>query len=231
MSRISAVMAVYNGERYLRECLDSMLGQSRPPDEIIVVDDGSTDSTATIVESYGPRIILLRQANAGQAAGFVAGLARGSGDLLAFNDADDIWMPDRLAHQLEHLEADDTLDAVYGLSEQFVSPELPAEDQQRFAPREPILAGEAAQCALLRRSAYHRIGGFDRTLQAASFIEWLGRAKRAGYRSLMLDEVVHRRRLHPDNYGRTSQTERDRNLLSALRASVMSRRRESSRSG
>jgi glycosyltransferase involved in cell wall biosynthesis len=226
VNRISAVMAVYNGERYLRECLDSMLGQSRPPDEIIVVDDGSTDRSSAIIEGYGRQVTSLRQPNAGQAAGFVAGLALATGDLLAFNDADDIWIENRLARQLEHLEADDTLDAVYGLSEQFVSPELPVEDQRRFTPRQALLVGEAAQCILLRRSAYDRIGGFDPTLRAASFIDWLGRAKRANYRSLMLDEVVHRRRLHPGNYGRTSQNERDRNLLSALRGGVMSRRRQ-----
>jgi hypothetical protein len=83
-----------------------------------------------------------------------------------------------------------------------------------------MLAGEIAQAMLLRRSAYERIGGFDPSVRALGFADWLARAKHAGLRSVTLADVVHRRRLHLTNYGRTSAAERDRELLATLRRHI-----------
>ena len=77
---------------------------------------------------------------------------------------------------------------------------------------------------LVRRTSFERIGPFDATLLAASFFDWLGRAKTAGFKSLMLPDVVHRRRLHLTNYGRVNTVVRDERLLLALRRQIARRR-------
>ncbi len=221
---VSVVMAVWNGAAYLAECLDNILAQSRPADEVIVVDDGSDDGTPRILDAYRPAVTVLSGPRGGQAAALVRGLGVASGSLLAFQDADDLWPADKLAFQIAELERDDALEAVFGMSRQFVSPEH--RDNARLAPREELLKGELTQCMLIRRSAFARIGGFDPSLKGAHFVDWLARAKRAGLIYSVPDKVVHLRRLHPENQGRVATKDRDHNLLNALHRNIRRRRGE-----
>jgi len=96
---ISVVIPAYNCQAYIRRAIDSVLGQSRPADEIIVVDDGSTDGTAEAVRTYGAKVILIQQENAGVSAARNAGIRAASGDWIAFLDADDEWLADKLQAQ------------------------------------------------------------------------------------------------------------------------------------
>jgi len=91
MSRTSVVIPTYNRAAYLSEAIESALAQSRPPLEVIVVDDGSTDQTAETVRRFGDRIRYLRQANAGVAAARNTGIAAARGELVALLDSDDAW--------------------------------------------------------------------------------------------------------------------------------------------
>jgi glycosyltransferase involved in cell wall biosynthesis len=216
---VSAIIAVRNGANYLRESIESMLAQTVAPDEIIVVDDGSTDNTAAIACSFGSVVRVVSQPNAGQAAATAHGIGLATGSCIAVNDHDDLWVPEKQQWQLAALAADPSLDLVYGLCEQFVSPELDEEEQRRFAPPTPILPGALLQAALVRRSAFDRVG-IDPTLRGAGAADWMGRASEAGITRYMLDQVVLRRRLHPTNYGRTNAAERDKYLLSVLRAKI-----------
>lgn len=217
---VSAIIAVRNGANYLRESIESMLAQTVPPDEIIVVDDSSTDSTAAIARSFGGVVYVATRPKAGQAAATAHGIDLATGSCIAVNDHDDLWVPEKQELQLAALAADPSLDLVYGLCEQFVSPELGAEEQRRFAPPSPILPGALLQAALVRRRAFERVGPIDPTLQGAGTADWMGRASEAGITRRMLNQVVLRRRLHATNYGRTNAAERDKNLLSVLRAKI-----------
>ena len=96
---ISVVIAAYNAAKYIRETLDSVLAQSYPPLEIIVVDDGSTDETAAIVRSYAGRVRLVQQENRGEPAARNVGIRHAKGDYIAFVDSDDLWMPEKLERQ------------------------------------------------------------------------------------------------------------------------------------
>jgi len=218
---VSVVITVYNGARYLRESIDSILGQSLPPLELIVVDDGSADETPAILASYGDAIRVLSQANAGQSAAMTAGIAMARGNMLAFNDADDVWPPQRNELQVSALTRDLSLDAVFGHSEQFVSPELDEDTRRRLAPPHMIFAGEVATCMTIRRSAFDRVGNLDPEYRSSYFIDWLGRAKRSGFKTLMLDDIVLLRRLHENNWGRSQSQSRDRLLLKALRQHIV----------
>jgi len=98
---VSAVIPVYNGAGFIHRALDSVLAQTHPVEQIIVVDDGSTDKTASAVSEYGGRVEYIYQPNAGAAAARNTGIRAVRGDWVAFLDSDDEWLPDRLARQFE----------------------------------------------------------------------------------------------------------------------------------
>lgn len=218
--RISVAIAAYNAEAYLAEAVASVLGQTRAPDEVIVVDDGSTDRTADILRGFGDRIVHLSQPNRGQAVAINRALARATGDALAFCDADDVWMPRKLALQEELLARTDEIEAVFGQIRQFVSPDVPEADRARLQPPQEFMRGEAKQAMLVRKDALARIGPFDESLPATFFIEWLGRAKRLGLKTGYVEETIAGRRLHLGNGGRTNAAAQDIETLMALRRAI-----------
>ena len=108
---VSVVVPAYNAAAYIGDALSSVLAQTRLPEEIVVVDDGSKDGTVAAVEeptkkaAAGHLIHLVRQPNAGVMAARNRGIAEAKGEWIALLDADDIWFPDKLAHQVRHLDS------------------------------------------------------------------------------------------------------------------------------
>lgn len=101
---VSVVIPTYNRAHFIGEAIASVRAQTYPCSEIIVVDDGSTDHTATVVAALGPGIRYLQQPNAGPAAARNHGIANACGDLIAFLDTDDRWRPQKLERQVALLE-------------------------------------------------------------------------------------------------------------------------------
>lgn len=101
---IGVVIPAYNSANYIRRAIDSVLAQTHQTDEIIVVDDGSTDDTATVVGGYGSRVKLIRQANAGASVARNTGIKAATSEWIAFLDSDDEWLPEKLELQVELLE-------------------------------------------------------------------------------------------------------------------------------
>ena len=97
--KVSVVVPCYNGAKYLRETIQSVLAQDLPVLEIIVVDDGSTDDSADIAESFGAPVRVIRQSNQGESVARNRGIDEARGDWVAFLDADDLWTPDKMAEQ------------------------------------------------------------------------------------------------------------------------------------
>jgi glycosyltransferase involved in cell wall biosynthesis len=109
MSRVTAILPVFNGRRFLREAVRSVLAQSLPPCELIVVDDGSTDDSLAALEGLPPApfpIRVLRQTNAGQSAARNLAARHAEGEYLASLDQDDHWYPQHLERLVAPLEAD-----------------------------------------------------------------------------------------------------------------------------
>src|SRR4051794_5813716 len=100
---VSVVIPTYNYARFIERALVSVLGQTHRPAEVLVIDDGSTDETATVVDRYATRVRYLRQENSGVSAARNAGVESSTGDLVAFLDADDEWVPNKLELQVEAL--------------------------------------------------------------------------------------------------------------------------------
>jgi glycosyltransferase involved in cell wall biosynthesis len=119
MKTVSVIIPTYNYARYLPEAIDSALGQTHAPLEIIVVDDGSTDETPQVLARYGAKIRAIRQINQGVAAARNTGVAAARGEYVALLDSDDLWMPRKLELQIARFDADPTLGLVHCGAETF----------------------------------------------------------------------------------------------------------------
>ncbi len=106
---VSVVIPAYNAGKYIARAIESVLAQSRRPDEIIVVDDGSTDDTAQIVAGFGLKVQLIRQDNGGASAARNSGIDAATGEWIAFLDADDEWLGEKLLLQTQHLQQNSDL--------------------------------------------------------------------------------------------------------------------------
>src|SRR5262245_11138655 len=134
--RVSAIIIVYNGAEFLRNAIDSIIGQTLQDWELIVVDDGSTDESAAIAEEYiavrPQQIRLVRHEdgrNHGMSAARNLGIAEARGKYIGFLDADDEWLPNKLFDQVALLEADPTLGMVYGRTTIWYSWQSPSLDR------------------------------------------------------------------------------------------------------
>ncbi|HXJ83057.1 MAG TPA: glycosyltransferase family A protein [Candidatus Methylomirabilis sp.] len=196
----SVIIPVYNGERYLEAAIASVLAQTVPAGEILVVDDGSTDRSAEVARSFGPRVRCAVEPHRGLPGTLNRGVDLAGGSYLAFLDADDLWTADKLERQTEALAANPRLDAVFAHVEQFLSPELDSRASALPALRETG-PGYLAGTMLIRTEAFRRVGPFDLRWQIGNFGEWYLRARDAGIEHLMLPQVLLHRRLHRDNMG------------------------------
>lgn len=220
---VSTIIPVYNGERYLAAALDSVLNQSAPPTEIVVVDDGSSDGSAAIAHRYAPFVHCYQQPHAGPGAARNQGASMAQGDYLAFLDADDLWLPDKLASQMAYLQTHPEIDMVFGHVEQFISPDL-TPDQYPALPEQPIIAGLGAGTMLIHRSHFHQVGPFPTQWMIGEFIEWYSRAQTMGLQATVLPQVVMRRRLHTTNLTRRTQDRRS-DYLQILKLRLDEKRR------
>jgi len=194
---VSVLIAVHDGERFIADALGSVLAQTAPPEEVLVVDDGSTDGTADVVSRFAGVRCLRRAVNEGQASALNWAVASSRGDHLAFLDADDVWMPDKLARQLGAFDADPTLDVVYGHARQRRTGALAAGAADEGAVLPAYLPG----AMLIKRAAFDRVGGFDPRFALGSVVDWYARSLEQGLRQRLLDAVVYERRIHGDNLG------------------------------
>lgn len=204
---VSVVIPAYNLARYLSQAIDSVLAQSRPASEIIVVDDGSSDETPEVLTVYGDRIRVLRHENRGLSAARNAGAATAHGDLLAFLDADDIWMPTKLEKQVARFEADAEVGLVHcGVEEidglgNVIGRRLDglegrvSEDMLLF--ERGVILGGGSGCVMLR-SLFEQVGGCD--LRLSTSADWDLYYRIARLRSVaFVAETLLRYRFHASN--------------------------------
>ncbi len=196
---VSVVTPVFNGARFLAEAIDSVLAQTYPTVEIVVVDDGSTDRTPEIIASY-PNVHGLRQERAGQAAARNRGVAAATGEYVAFLDADDVMLPDRLERQVAYLRERPEYACVLGRQRIAVEPGV---EPPEWVGKAGVDGGESElvqpMSALVRRTALERIGPFDASFRYAEDVDWLFRAQDGDVGVGILDDVVVVRRIHGAN--------------------------------
>ncbi len=227
-NNVSVIVPVFDGEKYLAAAIDSILAQTNCAGDIIIVDDGSADGSAGIAQSYAkrePNVHYIHQSHGGIGAARNRGIAQAKGDYLAFLDADDLWCEDKLALQLAAFDQHPDADLVFGHVSQFVSPELTDEQKREVrCPSDPM-PGYLAATMLAPREVFHRVGLFDASLCMGEFLQWYLRATELQLNSVMLPDVVLRRRIHMSNHGRRRQAART-DYVHVLKA-ALDRRRES----
>lgn len=169
---VSIVMAAYNPGQYLALAIDSVLGQTVPDLELLVIDDGSTDETPQNMQRYlaDPRVRYTRQANAGQCATKNAGIALARGEFVAFLDADDTWRPDKLQRQLALFEGMPDIGVGYGYLERIDDrggplPWLPVPPHRGVVTEHLLLRNFVPfSASIVRTRLLRRCGGFDPAL-------------------------------------------------------------------
>ena len=214
---ISVVIPVFNGERFLRAAIQSVLDQKYSAVEIIVVDDGSTDGTASLAQSLSETVRYLHQTNQGPAAARNRGIEQAQGSLIAFADADDLWPKAKLELQLPYF-SDSKIDIVLGRIQQV----LLSETVDGPAP-EPAFSVNLGS-AVIRRSVFERVGLFDETMRYSEDVDWFMRARESGAAIVTIDDVTLFYRQHDANMTR-GKSAAELNVLKALKKSL-DRRRE-----
>jgi glycosyltransferase involved in cell wall biosynthesis len=218
---VSCVVPVHDGERHLGETLQSILAQTHPPLEIIVVDDGSLDGSAALARSFGPPVSVIAQEQSGPPSARNRGIRAARGDFLALCDADDLFAPDKLARQVACFAARPALDICLSTAENFWEPGLEAE-RARYEAVGRTRATHHLGTMLARRSVFDRIGLLDETGPAIDHIEWFARVADAGLGVEILPEVLMHRRMHAASMSHTAASAEP--YLDFLRARISARR-------
>jgi glycosyltransferase involved in cell wall biosynthesis len=187
MPSIAVAIPAYNAARWIDETLRSVLDQTRPADEVVVVDDGSSDDTMDRARAFGGRVRVVTQQNRGAPAAYNRAFAEAESDYVAMCPADDLWDPHKLEWQAEALERDPEIDVTFARAKYFglktsVHPhptEPGRQDPERFrrAMYERDLV--PAPTAVVRRELHQRLGQFDESLPSEDYEFWL-RALREG---------------------------------------------------
>ena len=222
---ISVVIPVYNGARYLSECIDSVCGQTLPATEIIVVDDGSEDDTPKVVADWTDRVRYERISHGGPARARNHGVRLVATDVIAFIDSDDIWLSRKLELQMAALSREEDPAMVFGQVQQFVSSDLTPEETAGLKFNPAPLPGPMPSTLVIHKSDFDRVGPFDESLSTGEFIEWSSRASDLGIKTLLVPDVICRRRLHRDNMGRGGAAIHGAGYLRMLKQ-VLDRRRQ-----
>jgi glycosyltransferase involved in cell wall biosynthesis len=220
---VSVVIPVFNGERFLREAVQSVLDQKYSPVEIIIVDDGSTDGTPNVARSFPETVRYLHQTNRGPSAARNRGIEHAQGSLIAFADADDLWPPGKLELQLPYLINDPTVGIVMGRVQQMLLSETVDGQTQTERFPEPAFSVNLGS-AVIRKSVFDRVGLFDETMRYSEDVDWFMRARESGAAIATIDAVTLFYRQHEQNMTRGKSTS-ELNILKTLKRSL-DRRRE-----
>ncbi|HEY0918625.1 glycosyltransferase family 2 protein [Devosia sp.] len=216
--RYTAVIPAYNAAATIAVAVRSVLAQSVPPATVIIVDDGSTDETGAIAARLDGPVRVIRQDNAGPGSATTTGFAQVDTPLVATLDADDLWLPEKLAAQLAALGADSGLAAVFGRIATF-------REDPALAEFGAAYDGWSRTTMLARVDAVQQTGPMcDPPGKVGEMIDWLARMRETGWRLAMLPQVVALRRIHPGSltYGRVSRLAPS--YLQVVRAAMERRR-------
>ena len=198
--RYSVVIPAFNAAETIEETLRSVLAQTVRPQEVIVVDDGSTDATGEMARRSGDVVRVIRQDNAGVGRATTVGILAAQNPLLATLDADDLWLPHKIAAQIEHLRGDAGCHGVFSFWRTFGD-----------GKKQEIGPGWSRTTMLIRTDAALRVGPvIDPPGGRGDMIDWIARARDCGLRLDMMEDVLTLRRILPGSlsYGRDPSRDR-----------------------
>lgn len=205
---ISAVLPVYNGEAYVREAVESILAQTFTDFELIIINDGSTDGSGSILSelaAHDPRIVLVERANAGLVSALNEGIKRARADLIARMDADDVAVPERFALQLARMRAEPELGVlgsfirIVDKTGRFIRqgdyPVTPAETASFLEHGSPL----AHPTVMIRKEAVIKVGGYRKVFSHCEDYDLWLRMSELGYAIANFPHPLLNYRMHGTN--------------------------------
>lgn len=207
---VSIIIAVYNGEQYISQTLESIVRQTYRSIEVVVIDDGSQDSTLQVVESFRTRLdhlVILRQTNQGSAAARNLGFAHARGTYFALIDADDTMFPERIERQVKFLDANPSV-AVVSCLANYINEKgevigktytdlYTIEDCQEYLRNNKIIFC-LQPGVMLRPEAVEAVGGYRKMLRYAQDTDLWNRMVEQGYFLVVMPEILVNYRIHRD---------------------------------
>ncbi|MEJ2010055.1 MAG: glycosyltransferase family A protein [Acidobacteriota bacterium] len=221
---VSVIIPSYNSGRYLSDALRSVFEQDYQPIEVIVVNDGSTDETASVVRSFNKNIIYTFQSNQGPASARNAGLRMSHGDFIAFLDADDYWPENKLRAQMSHFMENPKTEIVLGRT-RCIGLYTDAERSIRFERFDNTMINVCLGSGVFKKSVFDKVGFFDESLRYYEDHDWFLRAREQRTTMVILKRVtlLNRRHQHSLSHKRKKT---DPNMLQILQRSLERRRRD-----
>lgn len=210
----------YNAAETIEQTLQSVLSQTVPPSEIVVVDDGSTDETANIARSCGDHVRVHQQKNTGCGAAFTKAIRLTRGSIIASVDADDLWLPHKMETQLAVLDSIGP-DAIVFAKHQMFYHAAPADTSG------PTRLGLGRSDMIMTRAIFDAVGDvIDPPGGRGEMIDWIARAREQGVKCHNIDEVLVRRRIIRGSLSYGRDNTKDRGYL-AVAYLAMQRRKAS----
>lgn len=221
---VSVILPVYNGEQYLADTLDSIFAQDYCPFEVIVVDDGSSDDSAEIIQSYKD-VCYIYQANQGVPVARNTGITAAHGEYIAFSDQDDLWLPNKLRVQMGFLLQHPDVQYVLCKNRLFLEPGIKRPSWLKQELLESPQLDFSPGALVARKTIFQQLGQFDPNYQTASDVDWIFRAKDANIPMHTITEVLVHKRIHAGN--QSYQVNRlHKEYLKLVRASIQKQRQQ-----
>jgi len=210
---VSVIIPVYNGANYLREAIDSVLAQTFTDYELLVIDDGSTDGTWEIIQSYGTRLRGFRKPNGGVASALNLGIQEARGEWIAWLSHDDVFLPNKLERQVKFLRQSPQFKACYtsfyvidvngNIIREYNAAWYPREQAARMLFRTTYINGSSM---LIERSCFDKVGLFNETLRHTQDVEmWFRMAQH--FEIGRIPEKLLQWRTHPAQGSRNYQVQ------------------------
>ena len=221
--KVSVIIATYNRAHYIQETVDSILGQRFRDYELIVVDDGSTDGTRKVLQAYGTQLRYVYQENAGPSAARNEGVRHAKAAWLAFQDSDDVWLPDHLETLYAYAKEHSNCGMIFANGAYVGSPVypgktiIPPKKSRRLADQGVRLVDlfdksiVRLQAALVSQEAYLAIGGHDESLRICMDLDLSFRLLRHAPLAY-LDHIVFLYRKHDGNIGGNEEVRLTENI-------------------
>jgi glycosyltransferase involved in cell wall biosynthesis len=219
--QITVVLSLLNGEAYLAQALESLKSQTLMPDEVLIIDGGSSDRSLEIAASF-PFVRILHQTGKGIPDANNQGIRHAKGELIAFLEHDDLWLPRKLEAQVERFRREPATEYCVTRFEFFQEP-----GTSLAACFKPGLfvgshVGRIMSTLMARKSLFEKAGLFDPSYVSAADVDWFARAKDAGAKLAMVEETLMRKRIHESNFSNLAMVNNTEILL-ALRRSIARR--------
>jgi len=205
---VSVVIPVHNGESFVGAAIESVLsqvGNAAIVNQVIVVENNSTDSTLHVVSELirtrhrdRNRVVLISEARPNAANARNAGARLATGEWLAFLDADDLWLPEKLQRQMEARKLHPEVELLFTLGEEFHSEEVSGEQQAMLPCRPEPYPMLTPSSLLLKREVFAKVGNLP-DVPTGEFFAWYGWARELGVKDYVVPEVLVRRRIHAHN--------------------------------